>query len=197
MLKLGSCLPPLSKFLATRLPLSRLVVTMAVKKKAVKVGDNNVYDMNLINSRVLGWQQTRDIDIKTVLTHELSPVPTSMFDDEDKMRIATTKSTLKTKRQVTFSQRLVEKSEVEILDGCAILWIINWPNQGTVADFVNGFTRNVMRRVASQDTYLIFDRYFDFSIKSGTWQLELVAKRVEDTDCIYIPHCHPRKLSLQ
>ena len=82
--------------------------------------------------------------------------------------IATTKSTLKKKLQVTLSQRLVEKAEVEILDGCAILWVINWPNKGTVADFVNGFTRNVMKRVASQDTYLIFDRYFDFSIKSGT-----------------------------
>jgi len=189
--------PPYQNFWLRACPYPGWWWPWQLKKRQSRLGDNNVYDMNLINSRVLGWQQTRDIDIKTVLTHELSPVPTSMFDDEDKMRIATTKSTLKTKRQVTFSQRLVEKSEVEILDGCAILWIINWPNQGTVADFVNGFTRNVMRRVASQDTYLIFDRYFDFSIKSGTWQLELVAKRVEDTDCIYIPHCHPRKLSLQ
>jgi len=148
--------------------LSKMVVTMAVKRKSVKVGNNNVYDTSLIYSRVLGLQQCRDIDIKTVLAHELSPVPTSMFDDEGKMRIATTKSTLKKKLQVTLSQRLVEKAEVEILDGCAILWVINWPNKGTVADFVNGFTRNVMKRVASQDTYLIFDRYFDFSIKSGT-----------------------------
>jgi len=74
---------------------------MAVKRKAVKVGNNNVYDTNLIYSRVLGLQQSRDIDIKTVLAHELSLVPTSMFDDEGKMRIATTKSTLKKKLQVT------------------------------------------------------------------------------------------------
>lgn len=37
-----------------------------------------------------------------------------------------------------------------------------------MADFVNGFTRNVTKRLEYQDTYLIFDRYFDFSIKSGT-----------------------------
>ena len=74
---------------------------MAVKRKSVKVGNNNVYDMSLIYSRVLGLQQCRDIDIKTVLVHELSPVPTSMFDDEAKMRIATMKSTLKKKLQVT------------------------------------------------------------------------------------------------
>lgn len=109
--------------------LSKLVVTMAVKRKAVKVGNKNLYDTNLIYSRVLGLQQSRGIDIKTVLAPELSPVPTSMFDDEGKMRIATTKSTLKKKLQVTVSQRLVdEKSEVEILDGCAILWVISWPN---------------------------------------------------------------------
>jgi len=35
-----------------------------------------------------------------------------MFDNEDKMRIATTQSTLKMKKQVTVSQRLVKKSEV-------------------------------------------------------------------------------------
>ncbi|XP_078661436.1 uncharacterized protein LOC144905583 [Branchiostoma floridae x Branchiostoma belcheri] len=146
--------------------LSKLVVTMAAKRKSVKVGNSKVYDTNLIYSRVLGLQQSRDIDIKSVLAHELSPVPTSMFDDEGNMRIATTKSTLKKKLQVTVSQRLVEKPEVEILDGCALLWVIHWPNQGTVADFVNAFTKNVMERVANQDTYLIFDRYF--SIKSGT-----------------------------
>jgi len=50
-----------------------------------------------------------------------SPVPISMFEDEGKMRIAATKFTLKTKLQMTVSQRLVDKPEVEILDGCAIL----------------------------------------------------------------------------
>lgn len=70
---------------------------MAVKRKVVKVGNSNVYDTNLIYYRVLGLQQSRNIDIKAVLAHELSPVPTTMFDDESKMRIATTKSTLKKK----------------------------------------------------------------------------------------------------
>jgi len=50
--------------------------------------------------------------MKTVPNHERSPVPTSTFDNEGKMRIVTTKSTLKTELQVTLSQRLVKKSEV-------------------------------------------------------------------------------------
>jgi len=41
--------------------------------------------------------------VKTVLNHEHSPVSTSMFDNEGKMRIVTTKSTLKTKLQVSVS----------------------------------------------------------------------------------------------
>jgi len=65
--------------------------------------------------------------MKTVFNHERSSVPTSMFDNEGKMRIVTTKSTLKTKLQVTVSQRLVKKSEGQILHGCVILWL----NQGT------------------------------------------------------------------
>jgi len=41
-------------------------------------------------------------------------VPTSMFDDESKIRIVITKS--KTKLQVILSHRLVEKSKVEIVE---------------------------------------------------------------------------------
>jgi len=84
--------------------------------------------------------------MKTVLAHELSPCqrPCLMMNAKITSLIASTKSTLKKKLQVTVSQRLVETSAVEISDGCAILLVINWPNQGTVADFVNGFTSNVM-----------------------------------------------------
>jgi hypothetical protein len=115
-----------------------------------------------------------------------------MFDDEGKMRIAAMKSTLK-KLQANVSQRLVEKSEVEIPDGCAVLWVISWPNQGSVADFVNGFTKNVMERVKIQDTYMIFDRYFDFSIKIGT----PAARAGDEASRRHRFHCHPRKSSSQ
>ena len=65
---------------------------MMVTKKALRVGDKDVYDINLIYSRLLGLQQTRDIDLKNVLKHELAPVPTSMFKESGEMRIATSKS---------------------------------------------------------------------------------------------------------
>ena len=81
------------------------------------------------------------------------------------MRITSTKSVLKKKLQVSISERLVtEKTEVEILDGCAVLWVIHWPNIGTVADFAEGFEKYVLKRLANSGVFLIFDCYFEYSI---------------------------------
>jgi len=44
--------------------------------------------------------------MKTVFNRDHSPLLTSMFDNEDKMRILNTKSSLKAKLQVTVSRRL-------------------------------------------------------------------------------------------
>ena len=69
------------------------------------------------------------------MSHELSPVPISMFSDDGEMRIATSKSILKKNLQVTHSLRTGAKPEVAILDACAILWCIYWPANGTVQMF--------------------------------------------------------------
>ena len=86
------------KVFESRLPqglygtITKRVVTMDHARKHVKVGAVNVFDANLIYSRVIGLQACeRDIDIKDVLGHELASVPTSMFDDTggyERMRIA-------------------------------------------------------------------------------------------------------------
>ena len=59
--------------MAVRTP--KPVLTMAIADKSILVGDKDVYDVNLIYSRVLGLQQTRSINISDVLKHELSPIP--------------------------------------------------------------------------------------------------------------------------
>ena len=78
-------------------PISKQVVTINSAKKSVKVGGKDIYDVNLIYSRVLGLQQSRDIDLADILRHELSPLPTSLFKESGEMRIATGKSVLKQK----------------------------------------------------------------------------------------------------
>ena len=51
--------------------------------------------------------------------HELSPIPTSMFDGN--MRDAKTKSNLKNALKVEVSRRLAEQDvEATFLDGCAV-----------------------------------------------------------------------------
>lgn len=89
------------------------------------------------------------------------------------MRITKTKSTLKRKLQVEQSTRTLEEPDAVIIDaviidGCAVLWTIHWPTQGTVQDFANSFVSYTLSKVRACDVYLIFDRYYDYSIKSGT-----------------------------
>ena len=154
-----------SGFYAT---IPKQIVTMAVTLKSVRVGDNIVYDVNLVYSRVLGVQQTRSINLTDVLKHELAPIPTSMFKDDGEMRIATTKSDLKKKLEVAVSSRTVDNVDVTVIDGCALLWSVHWPEKGTVKDYVDNICEYLMRKVVHSDVYLTFDRYYDYSIKSVT-----------------------------
>ena len=80
---------------------------------------------------------SRDVDLKDVFSHELAPVPTSMFEDSGDMRITKSKSTLKRKLQVQQSSRTLPTPETIVVDGCAILWTIQWPKHGTVQEYVN------------------------------------------------------------
>ena len=45
------------------------------------------YDTDFIYTRVIDLQQSRDINIKEVLTYELSPVPPALIDEGGDMRI--------------------------------------------------------------------------------------------------------------
>ena len=145
---------------------------MLSSKKHVKIGNTKVYDTVLICSRVMGLQMSgRDIDIKNVVQHELAPIPTALFDESGNLRITKTKSTLKKKLQVEKSRQTVEMEQhtkALVLDGCEILCVVHYPSSGCVKDYVNGFVRNIIQHLSSQDVYLVFDRYDDYSIKSST-----------------------------
>ena len=144
------------------------VVTMAVAKKGIRVGSTEVFDATLIYSRVLGLMATRYINFQEVLKHELAPMPTSMFDEKGEMRIAKNKSVIKQQLKIDVSARLVPPPQATVIDGCAIFWVVHWPNKGTVEDYVSNFCHYVLGKAKYCDVYLVFDRYYDFSIKSGT-----------------------------
>ena len=149
---------------------NKTVLTMVATKKHVNVGGNKVYDMNVIYSRIIGQQASgRDIDIKAVLSYELAPVPTSMFDPTGEMRAATSKSSLKQQLQVEVSARTtVSETSVVVIDGSALLWVIPWPAEGTTTDFANNLKHVIAKKLKAGDVHLVFDRYYDYSTKSVT-----------------------------
>ena len=76
---------------------------MAVSKKTIKYDEAHISHTDLIYTRVVGHQQSRDINIKEVLTYELSRFPPALFDESDDMRIQA-KESLKAKLQVHVSK---------------------------------------------------------------------------------------------
>jgi len=147
--------------------LNKRVVTMSVAKKSIKIDDTPVYDTELIFNRVIGLQQSRDINIKDVLMYELSPVPAALFDDTGEMR-SQAKASLKKKLQIEVSSRLASSPGVVIIDGCAFLWTVHWPANGTVEDYLKNFLKSLMFHLRNSDVYLIFDRYNHNSTKNMT-----------------------------
>ena len=67
-----------------------------------------------------------------------------------------------------------EKTNFIVIGGFAILWAVNWPTKASVQDYVDNVCDYVLRRLKTADTAdradtaIVFDRYYDFSIKSST-----------------------------
>ena len=62
----------------------------------------------------------------------------------------------------------MKKPELVVIDGCAILWVVNWPTNGLVSDTIANYCDFVFLKLQSHDIAVVFDRYHDFSIKSST-----------------------------
>ncbi len=99
------------------------VETMAITKKSFKVGDSKVYNTELIYSRVIGLQaSSREVSINEVMSRELSPIPTALFNDSGDMRISKSKSTLKSLTKVDVLVRhAAQEAKCTVIDGCALL----------------------------------------------------------------------------
>ena len=80
-----------------------------------------------------------------------------MFNDKSQMLISKSKSTLKKKLQVEKSSRLSTNSDTTIVDGCAVLWIIHWPNKGIVQDYVDNIVSYISTRTGQSNVHLVFD----------------------------------------
>ena len=45
---------------------------------------------------------------------------------------------------------------------------VHWPKGGTAADLIDGVNNFILKCFHFADVYLIFDRYYNYSIKSNT-----------------------------
>ena len=152
--------------------LSKKVVNFDVKKKHIKVGDQRVVDHELIYARAIGLLiSTRTIDFSDVLSRELAPYPTSMFDEEGLMRVAKAKSSLKNKLHKVVSARSCHTTQgsVIVIDAAAMGWTLNWPAKAKVEDLVANMNKNVAEQ--KSDVYLFFYRYYSGSTKAYTRML--------------------------
>ena len=74
---------------------------------------------------------TRAINLRDMLKYELAAVPTSIFDEKrGELRISKSKSILKPRLQVEVTYPSRGTGDAVVIDGCAILWVLQWPSKG-------------------------------------------------------------------
>ena len=106
--------------------LPKKVRAMVITKKHIQVGSAEVYETNLIYSRIIGLKAScQDLNLNEGLKYE--SIPTSMFTNNGEMRLATSKSSLENKLKVEVTGRYAPKATSVIINGSAILWVVHWP----------------------------------------------------------------------
>ncbi|KAJ8378759.1 hypothetical protein AAFF_G00236790 [Aldrovandia affinis] len=126
----------------------------------------NLYHKEEAKARVIADAKDRD-GLRQKLDTCLHPLDPNKHPGESIVNI-TTKSTLKKSLQIEVSRRNAGDADVTVIDGSALLWTIHWPADGTVADFIENVKTRLTSYLSESDVYLIFDRYYDYSIKSVT-----------------------------
>ena len=92
----------------------------------------------------------------------------SLFEDSGEMRVSKDKAKLKKALQVVSPNRIYCNVDAVVIDGSALLWTVHWPTKGTVEDLAKAVLNNVSKFLQQSDVYLVFDGYFDYSIKGCT-----------------------------
>ncbi len=116
-------------------------------------------DSGLIYARVTAMMSTRAINLNDVMKNELAAVLTSIFYEKSgELRISKSKSILKRRLQVEVTNPSRGTRHAVVIDGCAILWVIQWPSKGIIKDVVLNFVKyatNKMHCYRRTHVYLI------------------------------------------
>lgn len=89
-----------------------------------------------------------------------------MFTDFGEMRICKAKSSPKKLLQVSCSTRKKgDDNATIVIDGSALLWCVQWPEKGTVEDFIKALKTSIRKYLQYGNVNLVFDRYKQYSTK--------------------------------
>ena len=139
---------------------------MSIIQASVRVNDE---DTSLIYSRVISVQLTNPaMTVENVFKHKLAPRSTSIFNDGSDLRPAKSKADLKRTLESKASTRTMDKPELPTIVGSAILWVVNWPTKASVSDYIQNISAYILQKYATGNVNLVFDRYYDYSIKYFT-----------------------------
>ena len=88
-------------------------------------------DSGLTFVRVTALMSTGAINLNDVLKYELAAVPTSIFDEKSReLGISKLMSMVKRSLQVEVINPSRGTGDDVVIDGCAILWVLQWPSIG-------------------------------------------------------------------
>ena len=108
------------------------ITTTETGKSGRKNKTVEVYNTEIIFSRVMYLLSAGHIQMEDLFKYELAPVPKALFKDTGEDRYPTSKAVLKYALKVEVSTRTIAPDAV-IIDGCAMLHsAIHWPKRRNV-----------------------------------------------------------------
>ena len=134
------------------------LTTMSATRKTTNLGSGQTFDASVIYSRPLEIMNSCDFNLEDLFSHELSPIPSALFQDGGNMRPLTSKP--KPKNWLA--------CEWSLLEGCALLWSVHWPASRTMGDLFHIMVGYLHERLDYTDAYPVFYQYHPYSRKGST-----------------------------
>lgn len=161
-------------------------------------------DRNVLQRLIVAYEAGRTVDLYSVLSHELMPVPVALAEMNGNLRSGQ-KSVLAdilTSGTNCPSEIQLQGSSCLLIDGLALVAAIGRPSGAqTFGDFADSFQAAVHQASSRyQQVHVIFDRYQEDSIKSGTRKRRTKSarpiRRVIEDRSVPLPHSWSNFLAL-
>ena len=155
---------------------------MNSKKKHITVGQERVYDQELIYASVIGvLVSSRNLNFDDVLSCELADYPPSMFCPDGQSKSGKSKVTFKKNLQVTISECNCPNADTVVYDVSALLWVLDWPlGKTSLVHLLLHFKHLFIMHSQDVNVTLVFDRYYAGSIKTHTQMQQAVSSQVHN-----------------